>query len=670
MSRSRDFTYLSCDFETTVYEGQTSTEVWASAVVELYTEDVKIFTSIEDTYKYFLSLDKNLICLYHNLKFDGSFWIYFLETRSGLDLAFMDYSEDGYFSGEMLRQKNMPNGSYAYSISERGQWYTISIKVNNKLIEIRDSLKLLPFSAEELGPAFNTKHRKLEMEYEGVRHAGGIITEEERAYISNDVLVVKEALEVMYDQGHNRLTIGSCCMAEFKSQFKKKEWNALFPDLYSYYIDPKIFCGCRTAGDFIRRAYRGGWCYLVKGKENKRFTNGLTADVNSLYPSVMHSESGSVYPYGEPHFWKGEIPPEALGDDKFFYVALKTRFYIRKDMLPFIQIKGSLFYDGRESLETSDIKDLETGEYCQLEDFNGTVHYARPTLYLSSVDYKLFCEHYILRETEFIGGCWFNAAAGFFDKYIDKYKEQKLKSKGALRTLAKLFLNNLYGKFSTSRDSSFKVAYIKDDGALGFKLVEEYEKTPGYIAVGAAVTSYARNFTIRAAQANYYGKKRPGFIYADTDSIHCDLAPDQIRGVTLHDKNFCCWKIESQWDFATFARQKTYIEHVTGEDLKPIDTPYYTIRAAGMPARCQDLLGKSIEGYQPGETLTDEERQWLEARHLKPINPKKYNEDERAFILARHSIEDLRPGLVVPGSLKARQIPGGVLLKRSDWVMR
>ena len=28
------------DFETTVYEGQTSTEVWASACVELYTEDV------------------------------------------------------------------------------------------------------------------------------------------------------------------------------------------------------------------------------------------------------------------------------------------------------------------------------------------------------------------------------------------------------------------------------------------------------------------------------------------------------------------------------------------------------------------------------------------------------------------------------------------------------
>ena len=37
------------DFETTVYENQSSTEVWASAVVELGTEEVFIHHSIEET---------------------------------------------------------------------------------------------------------------------------------------------------------------------------------------------------------------------------------------------------------------------------------------------------------------------------------------------------------------------------------------------------------------------------------------------------------------------------------------------------------------------------------------------------------------------------------------------------------------------------------------------
>ena len=39
---------FAADFETTVYQGQTFTEVWAAALVELGTEDVMIDSSIED----------------------------------------------------------------------------------------------------------------------------------------------------------------------------------------------------------------------------------------------------------------------------------------------------------------------------------------------------------------------------------------------------------------------------------------------------------------------------------------------------------------------------------------------------------------------------------------------------------------------------------------------
>lgn len=40
----------------------------------------------------------------------------------------------------------MFNKEFKYSISDRGAWYNIIIKVNNKIIEIRDSLKLLPLA--------------------------------------------------------------------------------------------------------------------------------------------------------------------------------------------------------------------------------------------------------------------------------------------------------------------------------------------------------------------------------------------------------------------------------------------------------------------------------------------------------------------------------------------
>ena len=42
------------------------------------------------------------------------------------------------------------------------------------------------------------------------------ITEKEKEYIANDVLAVKEALEIMFTEGHNKLTIGSCCLEEYK----------------------------------------------------------------------------------------------------------------------------------------------------------------------------------------------------------------------------------------------------------------------------------------------------------------------------------------------------------------------------------------------------------------------------------------------------------------------
>ena len=85
---------------------------------------------------------------------------------------------------------------------------------------------------------------------------------------------------------------------------------------------------------------------------------------------------------------------------------------------------------------------------------------------------------------------------------------------------------------ASSTDSSFKLAYIKEDKTIGFVPILEKDKVPGYIAIGSAITSYARNFTIRAAQKNYYGVDKPGFIYADTDSIHClKLSDDELNSI-------------------------------------------------------------------------------------------------------------------------------------------
>lgn len=646
--RKKQYKILVGDFETTVYKGQINTEVWAAASVELNTEDVHIFHSIGELFDYYKSLKTNLIVYFHNLKFDGAFWLSYLLTGLKFKQAYNQSVEDDINTIRFMDNKDMPNNSFRYSISDMGAWYTITIKVKNKIIELRDSLKLLPFSVKRIGESFDTKHKKLDMEYKGFRYAGCNITDDEKKYIANDVLVVKEALELMFSEGHDRLTIGSCCLAEYKKSIPSWDYKAFFPNVYEQDIEPGY--GAPTVGDYIHGAYRGGWCYLVKGKEQKLYTNGTTADVNSLYPSMMHSESGNYYPVGSPTFWKGDFIPEvARRFDMFFFVRLKTRFYLKPGKLPFIQIKNNMLYKSTEMLETSDIRGKDGKYYTKYKDRDGNIREAIVTLTLTQMDFYLLCEQYDLVDTEILDGCYFHSEIGIFDDYINKYRDLKIKSKGAKREEAKLFLNNLYGKMASSPCSNFKVAYVKEDTSLGFYTVVANEKQPGYIPVGAAITSYARCFTIRAAQANYLGPDNPGFVYADTDSIHCTLNPEEIRGITVHPKNFCCWKLESCWDAGFFVRQKTYIEHVIKEDCEPIEKPYYNVRCAGMPDRCKKLFLISM-----GE---DEEIKDMTA-------------EEKEFIKVKRSVTDFNIGLTVPGKLLPKRIPGGILLTETTYEMR
>lgn len=641
--------YFACDFETTVYDNQDCTAVWSAASVELYTEDVQIQGSIEDFFKYIFSIKGHIVLYFHNLKFDGSFILPALITKLGYKQA---YDENG----KWLPRSEMPINSFQYSISNMGQWYTITIKNRNqKTIEIRDSLKLLPFSLRTIGKGFNTKHQKLEMEYEGFRYPNCPITPEEKEYIKNDVLVLKEALEIMFADGHNKLTIGSCCLSEFKSSLLMGAWDykIKFPQLYDIAISEERF-GAPTVGDFCRKAYKGAWCYLKKGCENKVYNEGCTNDVNSLYPSMMHSESGNYYPVGAPTLWHGNfIPPEATENHNFFFIKITTAFQLKDNYLPTIQVKHDKRYKPNEWLETSGIS-YNNQIYHEIRSDSGEIIPVRVTLYLTMIDWELIQEHYNLIDCQIICGMYFRTEKGLFDNYINHYRDIKINSKGAQRTEAKLFLNNLYGKMASSPDSNYKLCYMKDDGVLGFNMIEAHEKEAGYIAIGAAITAYARRFTIKAAQANY-----EHFIYADTDSIHCNCKPSEVQGITCHPVNFCCWKTESTWDEAIFVRQKTYIEHVVAEDLEPC-SPYYNVKAAGLPAKSNYLLNKSLT-YNKTGTLDISEEDRIS---------KKLKQEQIEWIKQPRTVKDFKVGMTIPCALKQKRIIGGVILYEKDYVMR
>ena len=471
MCAVKKFKTLACDFETTVFENQEFTEVWAAAAVEIGTENVYVCNSIGAFFDYLKSLKCHIIAYFHNLKFDGEFLTaFFINDLKLLQATYQTRAND-LTSTKFLDVADMPNNSFRYLISDVGQWYGITVKTGKRIIEFRDSYKLLPFSVDDIGAAFKTKHRKLSIQYEGVRYAGGVISDTEKNYIKNDVLVVAEALQTLFSQGHTKMTIGSCCLSEYKKILGFDLADKLHPNLYNktdcivnkhhnknYSIDFQTF-GAATAGDYVRQAHRGGWCYAVPEKTKQIIENGITLDVNSLYPSMMHSESGNVYPVGDPTFWTGDYIPDVARDpDKYFFVRFECRFKIKPGFLPFVQEKNTGLYRINEMLTTSDV--FYRGKYYdKYITSDGQIKPAKILLTMTQTDFDLFQRHYDITDLKIFDGCYFDAMAGLFDIYINKYKKIKQNSSGAVRTLAKLFLNNLYGKMATSTDSSFKIAF-------------------------------------------------------------------------------------------------------------------------------------------------------------------------------------------------------------------
>lgn len=422
------------DFETTVYDGQDATEVWAAALVKLGTEAVSIDQTIDFFFERLAKLG-SCIVYFHNLKFDGEFILAWLH-----DNDFKPYLIEGEKDIDVRFGKpgKMPNWSYIVNISDLGQWYSIHIKIGKARIEIRDSLKLLPFTVKKIGKDFQTKHQKLDMEYKGFRYAGCNITPAEREYIANDVLVIKEALEILFDEGLKGLTIGAICLKDFKSDYTRDQFDYLFPDLYGFKLDPEIY-GCDNAFDYINAAYHGGWCYLVPEKKDRIYKDGCTLDVNSLYPSRMYYER---YPIAEPWFWNGNyIPAEAKRPKMYYFIRFKAKFKLKSGMLPTVQIKHDFLYNPTEWLHTSDIWIRKQQRYSSYYyDINGDYTEARPILTMACTDFEMFMEHYDVTELEIMDGCYFETFSGLFHDYILKWIKVKEVSQGARRQIAKLLL--------------------------------------------------------------------------------------------------------------------------------------------------------------------------------------------------------------------------------------
>lgn len=542
------------DFETTTDENDC--RVWAFSMCNV--EDFNEFiygNSIEEFFDLCQDYLNNYKIWFHNLKFDGIFILNYLLSH-------------GYTW--IKDKKDKADKTFTTLIGNMGQFYNITVyfsvteKHTNK-VEFYDSLKLFPnFSVEKIAEAFNLPIRKLKIDYKKLRPIGWELTEEEIAYIRNDVEIMARALKEMFSRGLTKMTIASNAINNYRKEFYG--FRKTFP-LLSLPVDKDI-----------RKAYRGGFTYVNDKWQEKSVGKGIVLDVNSLYPSCMHSPY--PLPFGQPVLFEGEYQQD--NSHPLYVQSLTCKFDLKPDKIPTIQIRNSLNFQANEYVKSSNNKFI--------------------SLYLTNIDLKLFFEHYNVEVKSYDGGWKFMQAEGLFDNYIDYWIEQKIKAgregNKPLRTISKLLLNSLYGKFASSGEAKMKIPFWFHE-QLAFALSEKEEKETLYLPVAAFITAYGRERTIRTSQTikeytlKKYGEDR--YYYSDTDSIHAginDADLDALKDIIkIDDFKLGYWAKEAEFDRALYIRQKCYIEEINGKT---------EVTVAGLPKYLAPLI--TFDNFKRGFT--------------------------------------------------------------------
>lgn len=508
------------DYETTTNENDCRVWSWFHKSVDDLSEPVSWGKDIK-SFVDFIKPDDSII-YFHNLKFDGTFLLDFI-LKAGYKHV------DGY---------PQAMGEFSTLIDRMGKFYSIRIwwSMGGKT-EFRDSMKKLNFSVAEIAKAFDTPMIKGEIDYKKPRPIGYEPTQEELEYGYNDVEIIAHALNALFKSGATKLTAGADSLHEFKETSGKRFFDKVFPIL-----DPEI------DGD-IRTAYRGGFTYANPKFKQRMLGKGKVYDVNSLYPSVMRYE---LLPYGEPTWFDGEYEQDHVHPLWIQSITFTAR--IRRNFIPTIQVKKTSYF-------------IES-EYQEVIDDPITMSF-------TNVDLEILFKHYDVHIISFNGGWKFKGLTGLFNKFIDKWMEVKINSTGAMKQIAKLHLNSLYGKFATNPVLHPRIPQIEDD-RVKLVLGEETTRDPIYTAMGAFITAYARHKTISSAQENI-----KTFAYCDTDSLH--LITTKTPSLDIDPDRLGAWKHEGDFDKAFYIRAKGYVERMITKGDSPI-TPKLDVHIAGLPA--------------------------------------------------------------------------------------
>lgn len=585
----------------------TETRTWAWGITKLCGGDA--FHCVETFNEIVQYVDDGLltqkIIYVHNLKHDGSFILSYIHSL-------------GYVRVDDT--KELVKGTYLEIIDETTTFYKITICLDNRgknknTISIYDSYKLIPMSVADMSKAFGLSCSKGEIDYLKYREVGYKPTDEELDYIKRDVFIVRDALLKFFEYtgcDSPRLTLSSVAYSDWLRYIPKTIEIEGVQDVKGYLLpqlDDDMYYLCKDA-------YRGGFVYLNSKYKCKTINQDIYKyDINSSFPNVMRN---CKLPYGKPRYLTdselGSIAFNMRGelcytDDKTGQLV-ETTMYIGKcndivgnwnvkpNCVPCYPINHALLSTEYSEFISLDYSDTFTG--VDIQTFFNCYFDMDPPVIDPDCGYTLF-----MMFSEVLVFEEFN---GLFDYYIDYWISKKIEAdqsgNKALRTIAKLMLNSVYGKLGLNPVRYNKKSSLDEDGALKFefdyeidgitgeyllddrgrKIIKSTTTAKNYIPIASFITAYARQHLIYAIQKNI-----DSFVYCDTDSMHL---LSQAKDVELNATKLGAWKFEGISTKSKYIRTKCYLQHIDGENL---------VTVAGLPKKLHHKI--TFDNFNTGLTV-------------------------------------------------------------------
>lgn len=489
---------------------------------------------------------------FHNLKFDGNY-IFKWMLKNGIKFRNIDENNE-----------KLPENHFEWINDDKGNLYIMHINYKGHVFRLMDSWKVLMASVEDLGESIGLE--KLDIDY----HAYNVyerkedVPKEAIRYLERDIDVVIETFTKAIGLYNKKITRASMAYEDFREYYNntnesQRQFSIDFGGKVWDYREKKfVWKNMLTKEEWktVNKSYQGGYTNWNQNYTNVLLENidGVSYDVNSLYPSVMMNYK---MPYGRPLYSK------PLSGE---YVTLR-RILIQKAKLkdpstpPFIKKKG--------------------GKY-------------REAKYLSEVDY----EEYVYWDEEFefikkyydvtyveIGNPMYFRVKWVFKDWLEEKKELKINATDELeRNFHKGIYNSSYGKFAQNirmgsriivEDGNY-VKYIKGErylfnretrqkvrklasnviryGNFGeykheayFKETDQYK----YIPIASYITMKSRMILFDAMYKNL-----DIWLYSDTDSCYFSGEP---KGIDIHESRFGAWKAEHKFNKFKVLRAKAYM---------------------------------------------------------------------------------------------------------------